>query len=84
MKNDSNVFCRLLIGHSSQGINARKTLHQYMEEAIKDKITRRDPELCEDALDYLIDSAKENGKELNMQELKVPGNSVHASSDLTH
>ncbi|XP_077311332.1 cytochrome P450 26C1 [Lithobates pipiens] len=53
-----------------KGINARKTLHQYMEEAIKDKITRRDPELCEDALDYLIDSAKENGKELNMQELK--------------
>ncbi|XP_072280483.1 cytochrome P450 26C1 [Pyxicephalus adspersus] len=53
-----------------KGINARNTIHKCMEEAIKDKITKRDPEVCEDALDYLIDSAKENGKELNMQELK--------------
>ncbi|XP_068114650.1 cytochrome P450 26C1 [Hyperolius riggenbachi] len=53
-----------------KGIKARNTLHRYMEEAIKDKITRRDPEVCEDALDFLIDSAKENGQELNMQELK--------------
>ncbi|KAM9325072.1 LOW QUALITY PROTEIN: cytochrome P450 26C1 [Gastrophryne carolinensis] len=53
-----------------KGIKARNILHQYMEEAIKDKITRRDPEVCQDALDYLIDSAKESGKELDMQELK--------------
>ncbi|XP_075697123.1 cytochrome P450 26C1 [Rhinoderma darwinii] len=53
-----------------KGIKARDTLHQYMEDAIRDKISSRDPEVCEDALDYLIDSAKENGKELNMQELK--------------
>ncbi|NP_001089956.1 cytochrome P450 family 26 subfamily C member 1 S homeolog [Xenopus laevis] len=53
-----------------KGIKARDTLHQYMEEAIKEKLTRRDPDACEDALDYLINSAKEGGKEINMQELK--------------
>ncbi|XP_041426528.1 cytochrome P450 family 26 subfamily C member 1 S homeolog isoform X2 [Xenopus laevis] len=53
-----------------KGIKARDTLHQYMEEAIKEKLTRRDPDACEDALDYLINSGKEGGKEINMQELK--------------
>ncbi|XP_063818129.1 cytochrome P450 26C1-like [Pseudophryne corroboree] len=53
-----------------KGIKARDTLHKYMEDAIRDKITKRNPEVCEDALDYLIDSSKENGKELNMHELK--------------
>ncbi|CAH2322367.1 cytochrome P450 26C1 [Pelobates cultripes] len=54
-----------------KGIKARDTLHQYMEEAIKQKISGRDADVCEeDALDYLINSAKENGKTLSMQELK--------------
>ncbi|KAM8923796.1 cytochrome P450 26C1 [Pelodytes ibericus] len=54
-----------------KGIKARDTLHQYMEEAIKQKMLGRDPDLCEeDALDYLINSARENGKPLSMQELK--------------
>ncbi|MEE6485676.1 hypothetical protein FKM82_014373 [Ascaphus truei] len=53
-----------------KGIKARDTLHQYMEEAIKEKMKRKHTEGYEDALDYLINSAKENGKEFNMQELK--------------
>ncbi|KAM4702843.1 cytochrome P450 26C1 [Rhinophrynus dorsalis] len=53
-----------------KGMKARDTLHEYMEEAIKEKLRRRDPDACEDALDYLINSAKEGGKEINMQELK--------------
>uniref|UniRef100_A0A8C5MK57 Cytochrome P450 family 26 subfamily C member 1 n=1 Tax=Leptobrachium leishanense TaxID=445787 RepID=A0A8C5MK57_9ANUR len=56
-----------------KGIKARDTLHQYMEEAIKQKIQGRDLDLDlqeEDALDYLINSARENGKTLSMQELK--------------
>ncbi|KAG8435200.1 hypothetical protein GDO86_013224 [Hymenochirus boettgeri] len=53
-----------------KGMKARDTLHQYMEEAIQEKLKRRDPDACEDALDYLINCAKEGGKEINMQELK--------------
>ncbi|XP_053547681.1 cytochrome P450 26C1 [Bombina bombina] len=53
-----------------KGIKARDILHQYMEDAIKEKLKRKDPTSQEDALDHLINSAKEDGKELNMQELK--------------
>ncbi|XP_053306336.1 cytochrome P450 26C1 [Spea bombifrons] len=53
-----------------KGIKARDTLHRYMEEAIKQKLAAQDPDVCEDALDYLINSAKENGRAFSMQELK--------------
>ncbi|XP_054839017.1 cytochrome P450 26C1 [Eublepharis macularius] len=53
-----------------KGIKARDLLHQYMEKAIVEKLQRKDPEAESDALDFIIDSAKENGKELTRQELK--------------
>eukprot|EP00079_Xenopus_tropicalis_P012305 XP_002939137.2 PREDICTED: cytochrome P450 26C1 isoform X1 [Xenopus tropicalis] len=68
-----NLFCLPLdipFSGLRKGMKARDTLHQYMEEAIKEKLSKRDPDACEDALDYLINSAKEGGKEINMQELK--------------
>lgn len=54
-----------------QGIKARDLLHQYMEKAILEKLQRKDPQADSDALDFIMDSAKEHGKELTMQELKV-------------
>ncbi|XP_077206387.1 cytochrome P450 26C1 [Paroedura picta] len=53
-----------------KGIKARDLLHQYMEKAILEKLQRKDPHAESDALDFIIDSAKEYGKELTMQELK--------------
>ncbi|XP_062988953.1 cytochrome P450 26C1 [Elgaria multicarinata webbii] len=53
-----------------KGIKARDLLHDYMEKAILEKLQRKDPEAHSDALDFIINSAKENGKEFTMQELK--------------
>ncbi|XP_015262110.1 PREDICTED: cytochrome P450 26C1-like [Gekko japonicus] len=53
-----------------KGIKARDLLHQYMEKAILEKLQRKDPRADSDALDFIMDSAKEHGKELTMQELK--------------
>ncbi|KAG6935951.1 cytochrome P450 family 26 subfamily C member 1 [Chelydra serpentina] len=55
---------------SSQGIKARDMLHEYMEKAIMEKLQRKNSEGHSDALDFLINSAKEHGKEFTMQELK--------------
>ncbi|KAH0623619.1 hypothetical protein JD844_006562 [Phrynosoma platyrhinos] len=52
------------------GIKARDLLHSYMEKAILEKLQRKDPEAHSDALDFIIQSAKEHGKEFSMQELK--------------
>ncbi|XP_017581543.1 PREDICTED: cytochrome P450 26C1 isoform X2 [Corvus brachyrhynchos] len=54
----------------SQGIKARDTLHKFMEKAIQEKLQRNNPEDHSDALDFIMNSAKEHGKELTMQELK--------------
>lgn len=54
-----------------QGIKARDMLHEFMEKAIQEKLQRNNPEDDSDALDFIINSAKEHGKEFTMQELKV-------------
>uniref|UniRef100_A0A674JHL4 Cytochrome P450 family 26 subfamily C member 1 n=1 Tax=Terrapene triunguis TaxID=2587831 RepID=A0A674JHL4_9SAUR len=53
-----------------KGIKARDMLHEYMEKAIMEKLQRKNSEGHSDALDFLINSAKEHGKEFTMQELK--------------
>ncbi|NXU70386.1 CP26C protein, partial [Oreotrochilus melanogaster] len=42
----------------------------FMEKAIQEKLLRNNPEDHSDALDFIINSAKEHGKEFTMQELK--------------
>ncbi|NWW53859.1 CP26C protein, partial [Pedionomus torquatus] len=53
-----------------KGIKARDTLHGFMEKAIQEKLRRSSPEDHSDALDFIINSAKEHGREVSMQELK--------------
>ncbi|KFQ04793.1 Cytochrome P450 26C1, partial [Leptosomus discolor] len=53
-----------------KGIKARDMLHEFMEKAIQEKLQRSSPEDHSDALDFIINSAKEHGKEFTMQELK--------------
>ncbi|OXB72255.1 UNVERIFIED_CONTAM: hypothetical protein H355_012679 [Colinus virginianus] len=52
------------------GIKARDMLHEFMERAIQEKLQRASSEEHSDALDFIINSAKEHGKEFTMQELK--------------
>lgn len=54
-----------------QGIKARDMLHEFMERAIQEKLQQAMSEEHSDALDFIINSAKEHGKEFTMQELKV-------------
>lgn len=54
-----------------QGIRARDTLQKSIEKAIREKPLRSQGKDYSDALDVLMESAKENGSELSMQELKV-------------
>uniref|UniRef100_A0A8C5X607 Cytochrome P450 family 26 subfamily C member 1 n=1 Tax=Malurus cyaneus samueli TaxID=2593467 RepID=A0A8C5X607_9PASS len=54
-----------------KGIKARDMLHKFMEKAIQEKLQRNNPEDHSDALDFIMNSAKEHGKEFTMQELKV-------------
>ncbi|XP_065602804.1 cytochrome P450 26C1 [Cyrtonyx montezumae] len=53
-----------------KGIKARDMLHEFMERAIQEKLQRASSEEHSDALDFIINSAKEHGKEFTMQELK--------------
>ncbi|XP_068806145.1 cytochrome P450 26C1 isoform X1 [Struthio camelus] len=53
-----------------KGIRARDMLHKYMEKAIQEKLQSDNSEDHSDALDFIINSAKEHGKEFTMQELK--------------
>uniref|UniRef100_A0A8C8R950 Cytochrome P450 family 26 subfamily C member 1 n=1 Tax=Pelusios castaneus TaxID=367368 RepID=A0A8C8R950_9SAUR len=53
-----------------KGIKARDMLHDYMEKAIMEKLQRKNMEGHSDALDFIINSAKEHGKEFTIQELK--------------
>lgn len=55
-----------------QGIRARDTLQRSIEKAIREKPLCSQGKDYSDALDILMESAKENGSELTMQELKVP------------
>lgn len=54
-----------------QGIRARATLQKSIEKAIREKPLCSQGKDYSDALDVLMESAKENGSELTMQELKV-------------
>ncbi|KAG9345800.1 hypothetical protein JZ751_008945 [Albula glossodonta] len=53
-----------------KGIRARDTLQKGIEKAIREKPLCTQGKDYSDALDVLIESAKENGAELTMQELK--------------
>ncbi|KAM6185521.1 cytochrome P450 26C1 [Rhynchocyon petersi] len=53
-----------------KGIRARDQLHQYLEEAIAEKLREDKPGEPDDALDMIIHSARELGQELSVQELK--------------
>ncbi|XP_030058884.1 cytochrome P450 26C1 isoform X2 [Microcaecilia unicolor] len=53
-----------------KGIKARDTLHELMEKVIAEKLQKGNSEGSEDALDFIINSAKEHGKEVSIQELK--------------
>lgn len=54
-----------------QGIQARQTLQKGLEKAIREKLQCTQGKDYADALDILIESSKEHGKEMTMQELKV-------------
>ncbi|OCT99077.1 cytochrome P450 26B1 [Xenopus laevis] len=53
-----------------RGIRARETLLKSLEKAIQEKLENTQGKDYADALDILIESGKEHGKELTMQELK--------------
>ncbi|KAK3546520.1 hypothetical protein QTP70_026375, partial [Hemibagrus guttatus] len=53
-----------------KGIRARDTLQKAIEKAIREKPLCTQGKDYADALDVLLESAKENGTELSMQELK--------------
>ncbi|KAM3672975.1 cytochrome P450 26B1 isoform X1 [Ammospiza nelsoni] len=53
-----------------KGIRARETLQKGLEKAIQEKLQNTQGKDYADALDILIESGKEHGKELTMQELK--------------
>ncbi|GCC40776.1 hypothetical protein chiPu_0024563, partial [Chiloscyllium punctatum] len=51
-------------------MRARDNLHKYLEKAISEKLQCKEDKDYSDAMDILIDSAREQGKELTLQELK--------------
>ncbi|XP_048407085.1 cytochrome P450 26C1-like isoform X1 [Stegostoma tigrinum] len=53
-----------------KGIKARNALHEYLETAIREKLQANRLAPQPDALTLMLHSARENGKELNLQELK--------------
>ncbi|XP_078421402.1 cytochrome P450 26C1-like isoform X1 [Cetorhinus maximus] len=53
-----------------KGIKARNVLHEYLEKAITEKLQSAGRGAYPDALDVMLNSARENGKEPNLQELK--------------
>uniref|UniRef100_A0A452VCC6 Cytochrome P450 26B1 n=1 Tax=Ursus maritimus TaxID=29073 RepID=A0A452VCC6_URSMA len=54
-----------------RGIQARQILQKGLEKAIREKLQCTQGKDYSDALDILIESSKEHGKEMTMQELKV-------------
>ncbi|XP_026546082.1 cytochrome P450 26B1 [Notechis scutatus] len=56
--------------HKRKGIRAREILQKVLEKAIREKLQSSQGKDYLDALDLLIESGKEYGKELTMQELK--------------
>lgn len=66
-----------------QGIQARQTLQKGLEKAIREKLQCTQGKDYSDALDILIESSKEHGEEMTMQELKV-GHPSPATSGSTN
>lgn len=64
---------------SPQGIQARQILQKGLEKAIREKLQCTQGKDYLDALDILIESSKEHGKEMTMQELKVGSRSAPGS-----
>lgn len=54
-----------------QGIRARDQLYQHLDEAIAEKLPEEQRAEPRDALHLIINSARELGQELSVQELKV-------------
>ncbi|GCC22291.1 hypothetical protein chiPu_0000678 [Chiloscyllium punctatum] len=53
-----------------RGLKARDALHEYLETAIGEKLQAQRLLSQPDALSLMLHSARENGRELNLQELK--------------
>ncbi|XP_028902395.1 cytochrome P450 26B1 [Ornithorhynchus anatinus] len=53
-----------------RGIQAREKLQKGLEKAIREKLQNSPDKDYSDALDILIESSKEHGREMSMQELK--------------
>ncbi|MBN3304430.1 CP26C protein, partial [Amia calva] len=53
-----------------KGMKARDILHECMEKIIEEKLQKKHTEEHSDIFDYMLGSAKENGYEISMQELK--------------
>ena len=66
-----------------QGIQAREVLHGCMEKMIEEKL-QRNTEGCSHVFDYILSSAKEQGHELTMQELKVSNVHTHSITHINH
>lgn len=67
---------RVLMDFSLQGIKAREILHANMAKIIEEKMERQQlDDDYQDAFDLMLSGAKEQGQELSIQELKVPGRS---------
>lgn len=65
------LFGDQVASFSPQGIQARQILQKGLEKAIREKLQCTQGKDYSDALDILIESSKEHGKEMTMQELKV-------------
>ncbi|KAM9365013.1 cytochrome P450 26C1 [Pholidichthys leucotaenia] len=53
-----------------KGIKAREILHAHMEKIIEEKMERQQTDEYQDVFDYMLSSAKEQGHNLSIQELK--------------
>ncbi|KAJ8372678.1 hypothetical protein AAFF_G00280070 [Aldrovandia affinis] len=53
-----------------KGIKAREVLHACMEKIIEEKLQKQQTEEYSDAFDHMLSSAKENGLDISIQELK--------------
>uniref|UniRef100_H3DMW6 Cytochrome P450, family 26, subfamily C, polypeptide 1 n=1 Tax=Tetraodon nigroviridis TaxID=99883 RepID=H3DMW6_TETNG len=53
-----------------KGIKAREILHANMEKIIQEKLEQQNQEEHQDAFDYMLSTAKEQGQQISIQELK--------------
>lgn len=81
----SAVWCKLVVWHKSQltlplfaqGLRARNIIHAKIEENIRAKMARKEPEGgYKDALQLLMEHTQGNGEQLNMQVRFPPSRSI--------